>query len=228
MQQADVWDFPTRLFHWLLVAALIFQYVSGEILDDAMQWHFYIGYFTIGLIVFRLLWGFVGHTHSRFSQFIVGPGRVVNYVKGQDSQHYLTHNPLGALSVIAILAIVATQAISGLFIDDDIFFQGPWYAAVDKDTVSLANTIHHTFYKVIIGLAILHIIAIGFYQRVKKQAIVQSMIHGKKPTQKAHAYPTFSRSLVWRFLIVVAISAAIVYLGVEVLSPEPVEEFFGF
>ncbi|MFC3120301.1 cytochrome b/b6 domain-containing protein [Agaribacter flavus] len=223
MHKVIVWDFPTRAFHWLLVAALVFQYISGDILDDAMQWHFYIGYFTLGLLIFRLAWGFVGHVYSRFGMFIRSPQATLSYLKGKDQQVYLTHNPAGALSVVALLTLFLTQAVSGLFMTDDIFLEGPWYAAVDKEVADVASFLHGQVYIVLMALALIHIVAVLYYQFKKKQALVQSMVHGKKESNREGHKPVKFNNL--KALIVIAISILTVYLVVEVLPP-PVDDSF--
>ena len=81
MQKTLIWDLPTRLFHWLLVVSLLAQYATAEWLDNAIQWHFYIGYFTLFLVVFRIMWGVAGTQYAKFSSFVTGPGRVINYLK---------------------------------------------------------------------------------------------------------------------------------------------------
>ncbi|GLR70586.1 cytochrome b/b6 domain-containing protein [Agaribacter marinus] len=223
MHQVIVWDFPTRAFHWLLVMALIFQYVSGDILDDAMQWHFYVGYFTLGLLVFRVVWGVVGHTYSRFTYFVCSPKTVFNYLQGQDTREYLTHNPVGALSTIALLTLFLTQAVSGLFISDDIFYEGPWHSAASDAMIDTANFLHGQMYILLMSIALIHVLAVLFYQFKKKQPLVQSMVHGKKPSVKAGHKPKPLNLLF--ALMVVALSAGALYLIVEVLPP-PVEDSF--
>lgn len=98
MQKTLIWDIPTRLFHWLIVASLLAQYATVEWLENKVQWHFYIGYFTLFLIVFRIIWGFVGTQHAKFSSFITGPRKVFNYIKtlfNRQSEPAIGHNPLG-------------------------------------------------------------------------------------------------------------------------------------
>ena len=81
MQKVLVWDIPTRVFHWLLVSSLLAQYATAEWLENAIQWHFYIGYFTLFLVIFRIIWGFVGTQYARFSSFVTGPRKVIRYMK---------------------------------------------------------------------------------------------------------------------------------------------------
>ncbi|MFP5394108.1 MAG: cytochrome b/b6 domain-containing protein [Gammaproteobacteria bacterium] len=120
-----VWDLPTRLFHWLLVAAVTVAIVTGELGGDWMAVHGKAGLAIVGLVSFRLVWGLVGSTHARFLSFIPTPGRVRSYLTGRWEGH--GHNPVGALSVFALLAALGVQAGTGLFANDDIAFTGPLY-----------------------------------------------------------------------------------------------------
>ena len=129
MQKTLIWDIPTRLFHWLIVASLLAQYATVEWLENKVQWHFYIGYFTLFLIVFRIIWGFVGTQHAKFSSFITGPRKVFNYIKTLfkwQSEPAIGHNPLGGWFVVVMLVLLTIQAVSGLFMTDDIFLDGPY------------------------------------------------------------------------------------------------------
>jgi cytochrome b len=123
-----VWDFPTRLFHWLLVIFVIISFVTGNIGGNAMQYHEWSGFTILTLLLFRLVWGFVGSRESRFMTFIRGPSAVVRYATTllrSDSTRHIGHNPLGGWSIIAMLFALLLQAGTGLFANDDIVTEGP-------------------------------------------------------------------------------------------------------
>lgn len=219
MEKRLIWDFPTRLFHWLLVACILAQYLTAEVFD-AIDWHFKIGYFTLGLILFRLLWGFIGTTYARFSQFLAGPSKVLSYAKtvtAPNSPEYAGHNPMGGWMVIALLALVALQGISGLFINDDIINAGPYYNAVSETTRDIMNTVHHTAFNVLLAAIVLHIAAVIFYTRYKKQLLVPAMLHGKKITNQPGI--TSSRLLLALILVIIVIAA--MYYIIEIAPPAP-------
>lgn len=223
MEKKLIWDMPTRLFHWLLVASIVAQYFTAEVLDNAIQWHFYIGYFTLGLILFRVIWGFVGTTYAKFSQFVHGPKATLNYAKtltNKNSTPHAGHNPMGAWMVLALLSLIALQAVSGLFISDDIFSDGPYFSAVSESTQSTMSFIHHNVFNVIIIAVALHIAAIVFYAVFKKQRLVPAMVHGKKATTA----PGISSSKLLVALVVALLVAGVVYYVVEVAPPEAAEE----
>lgn len=223
-----VWDWPIRLFHWLLVASIIFQFISGDILDDAMQWHFYAGYFCIGLLVFRVLWGIFGTHYARFNQFIRSPFKVFSYLSGQDKQSYLGHNPAGAYSVVVMLTLVLSQAVSGLFMTDDIFSEGPYYAAVSEQWQDFSSFIHHNAINLIWAMIALHIVSILYYQFKKKQKLTQAMITGYKTTETEHKIKNNMGivQLSVRLAVCILTSALLVYLAIEVLPPESVQDFY--
>jgi cytochrome b len=180
-----VWDLPTRLFHWLLVLAVIGLFVTGHVGGNAIAWHFRLGYLVMGLLVFRLVWGFVGGRWSRFASFVHGPGTVVRYLRGgqRPGEHLdVGHNPLGAGSVLALLALLAVQVGTGLISDDEIANQGPLNRYVETDTGLAAMAWHKGYGQwALVALVALHVAAIAYYLLVKKRNLVRPMIDGDKP-----------------------------------------------
>lgn len=174
-----IWDLPTRLFHWLLVVCITGAVVCVNIGGNLMQWHAYFGYAALSLVLFRVLWGFIGPVHSRFITFIPSPQRLIAFLRGKVGSG-LGHNPLGSLSVIALLLVVGIQASTGLFTDDDIAFQGPLAKYVPNATVSLLSSIHAFNSNILFGLIGLHLLAIGYHQWVKRESLILPMIQGDK------------------------------------------------
>ena len=170
-----VWDLPTRVFHWALVVAVAGLITTAQIGGDAMPWHFRFGYTVLTLLLFRLAWGLVGGHWSRFASFIYAPRTILGYVKG--------HNPLGSLSVFAMLGILLLQVGSGLFSDDEIAAAGPLVKHVPGSWVSLATHYHADVGKLILlGLVVLHVGTIFFYRIRKGENLVRPMILGDKET----------------------------------------------
>lgn len=183
-----VWDLPTRLFHWLLVILVAAAVISIKIGGPAaMEWHGRFGHMVFGLIVFRLVWGFVGSTYARFWNFLPTPGGLLAYVSGRWKG--LGHNPLGALSVFALLGLIGFQATSGLFANDDIVFRGPLFHAVSSDTSNWLSGLHRQTEPFIFGLIGLHVAAILFYRLVKKENLVKPMITGTREVAEPDARP---------------------------------------
>jgi len=178
-----VWDLPTRLFHWLLAAAVIGCVVTAKVGGGAMVWHTRLGLCVLALLVFRLAWGFVGGHWSRFARFVYAPGTLLRYLRGEvqpGERLDVGHSPTGALSVFAILAVLMAQVGLGLISDDEIAFVGPLNRYVSTDTGLLATSLHKTWGQwLIIGLAVLHVLAIAVYL-VKRRNLVKPMIDGDK------------------------------------------------
>ena len=186
-----VWDLPTRLFHWGLVACILALVVTGYTGGAAMAWHARIGYAVLTLLLFRLVWGVVGGRWSRFSSFIYSPGSVINYLRGRPHPHHLIgHNPLGAGSVFVMLLFLLAQVATGLVGDDDTVFTGPLNRFV-QSSQGLAATWYHKRVGqwILLGLVLLHISAVLYYLIRRKENLIHPMIHGDKtlPGAAPHA-----------------------------------------
>ncbi len=209
-----IWDLPHRLFHWLLAVSVVAAYITAKIGGELIDWHGRLGIFILGLLVFRIIWGFIGSTHSRFSTFFPTFSRITAYLKGQ--WQGIGHNPLGALSVIALLLAVAVQVGTGLFANDDIAFEGPLFDFIDKDFSDKLTGLHSTTFYVLLGFVVLHIIAVVFYRFVKKTNLVKPMLTGKKEVPRALAetlapeHTTIGFGAV-RFILSLIISSTVVW-----------------
>lgn len=175
LQATRVWDLPTRMFHWTLAAAVLALVVSAKIGGNAMLWHMRLGQLVLGLLVFRLLWGFFGGHWSRFVQFIYAPGTVLRYLRGQPRPGELLdvgHSPMGSFSVFAVLAVLAVQVGTGLVADDEIATVGPLNKLVSTETGLLATSWHKSWGQwIILALAALHVLAVLTYQMRKKDLL---------------------------------------------------------
>jgi cytochrome b len=221
-----VWDLPLRLFHWLLVLSMTASWITAELGFDWMQVHMYLGYGTIGLVVFRVIWGFIGPRHARFANFLSGPSGIWRYAKGLAAGTMIQtagHNPLGGISVIVMLVLVAFQTATGLFATDDIVWSGPYNPAVSGALADRLTSLHHLNFNIILVAVALHIMAIAFYFLVKKQNLVAAMLHGKKLVPEHEA---ISKSEVVKALIVIVISAGLVYWLVSSAPVPPDDNYF--
>lgn len=214
--KAYVWDIPTRLFHWSLAACVIGAFLTAKIGGNLMVWHGRLGLVILGLLAFRIVWGFVGSTYARFASFVRGPGAILAYLRGawQDQGH----NPLGALSVLALLGILGLQAATGLFANDDIAFEGYLAPLVGSELSSQLASIHRLMENALILLVGLHIGAIVFYARVKKHNLVKPMLTGwadGTPEQSARSgRPT-------AFVLAVLIAVAVAWAASGAILPPP-------
>ncbi len=186
-----VWDLPTRLFHWLLAASVVAMIVTAKIGGNAMEWHLRLGHVVLALLLFRLIWGVLGGHWSRFLTFIPSPARLVRYLRGQGSaSDQVGHNPLGALSVIAMLLILGLQVGTGLVSDDEIAFAGSLVRYVSGDTIHWATGWHKGWGQWLLWAMLgLHLAAIAFYTVVQRKRLVPAMLHGDKQLPTAAPLP---------------------------------------
>ncbi|MBI5898925.1 MAG: cytochrome b/b6 domain-containing protein [Rhodocyclales bacterium] len=180
-----VWDLPTRLFHWLLAACVLGSFISAKIGGNAMVWHGRFGLTIVGLLAFRVVWGVAGSTYSRFTQFVRGPAAIQAYLRGE--WHGEGHNPLGALSVLAMLATLLALASTGLFANDDIAFEGPLYALVSKELSDRFVGVHRLIEPLLILLVLAHLAAIAYYVRFRKESLIMPMVTGWKESGEEDA-----------------------------------------
>lgn len=180
---ARIWDAPVRLFHWLLVVLLGFSWWSGK--QHAMEWHRASGYCILGLLIFRIYWGFAGGRTARFAQFVRGPRAALDYVRSLLSGGHVTtpgHNPVGGWSVMVMLAAMTTMVVAGLFsVDVDGLESGPLSDYVTFEHGRLAAAIHGWVFNALLVLVALHLLAILFYFVRMRQNLVGPMITGRKP-----------------------------------------------
>jgi cytochrome b len=171
-----VWDLPTRLVHWLLAALIAFSWWSVK--NHHTDWHIWSGIAILTLLLFRLQWGFVGSSTARFASFVRGPRAVAAVWRGQ--WRGIGHNPLGALSVLALFAAVAIQVGLGLISqDEDGLYAGPLARLVSSDTSDTARDIHEQWFYVVLALIVLHVAAIVYYRMVRGQKLTKPMITGR-------------------------------------------------
>jgi cytochrome b len=216
--KVKVWDLPLRVFHWSLVAAMAVAFITAQIGGNAMIWHGGAGITVVGLVVFRIVWGFVGSTNARFTSFVRGPAAIKAYLRGE--WHGVGHNPIGAYSVLLLLALCAAQAATGLFANDDISYQGYLYPLVGADLSESITGIHKLFEPVMITLVGLHIAAIAFYMRVKKTNLTVPMITGMKEVADSTAEAPRGGGAI-AFVVALVIAATAAYAASGALLPPP-------
>ena len=208
-----VWDVPVRLFHWLLVALVTLSASTGYLGGNLMRWHIWSGCAILGLLIFRLLWGFAGSGTARFANFVRGPRAALGYARGLFSRrpsHTPGHNPLGGWMVLLLLASALLQAASGLFSNDDIATEGPLYHLVSKATSDAITAVHTKNAVVLLALIGLHVAAVLFYLGYKRENLVWPMFTGVKRLP-AQALPPARFAGVPRALALAALAAAALY-----------------
>ena len=219
LRAIHVWDLPVRLFHWSLVALVTLSWASREL--DYMEVHRWSGYAILTLVVFRVGWGFAGTRHARFADFVRTPramrAYMANILAGAKAQH-LGHNPAGGWSVMAILACLLVQAVTGLFVTDEVLFDGPFFRAVSEETAHRLKQLHGINFNILLLLIGLHLAAITFYRFVKREDLVRPMLSGFKWVPIDSPAGDAPRVGSWRAPLVLACAAGIVF-GVLSLAP---------
>ena len=211
--KTTLWDLPTRLIHWALVVALGVAWWSAE--AERYDIHEWTGYSIIVLAVSRILWGFVGSRHSRFSDFLASPKAVLAYLRGQGSPTP-GHNPLGGWSVLALLALLLAQGVSGLFNSDDILFSGPFYYAAPGEFRDAMGVIHEVAFNILLGFVALHILAVCYYQFLRRERVVNAMVAGWAAGKEGLEAPRPA----WIALLIMLLVAGALWLGIE-QAPQP-------
>lgn len=185
-----VWDIWVRLFHWALVAAIGWSFVTDRIGD--LESHYIAGLSVLGLVIFRLLWGVVGSPTARFTSFVKGPGAILAYARhafGRRPSFSFGHNPAGAAMVVVLLLLLLAQAASGLFNSDDILFEGPLYDNASGAVTGFMARWHARFGDIILILILVHVGVVLLYRVVKGENLISAMIFGKarlpRPTAEA-------------------------------------------
>jgi cytochrome b len=204
-----VWDVPVRVGHWLMVLAVGTSWWTAE--TGRMDWHRYAGYSMLALVSFRIYWGFFGSSTARFSQFVRGPRTIVSYLKGRWVA-MPGHNPLGALSVVVLLALLLTQVALGLFaVDVDGIESGPLSAHVSFEVGRAAASWHEDLFDVLLWLIGLHIVAVLYYVLHKKESLIAAMLHGRRagPSDALTGVKSASRL---RFVMGVVLAGIVTWL----------------
>lgn len=215
-----VWDVPVRLFHWVLVGLFAFQFASGKIGGNLMEWHMYAGYGVLALVLFRVMWGFAGSTHARFASFLAGPAACVRFARRlltRSPALHAGHNPLGGWMVLALLVLLAAQASSGLFANDDIATEGPLAALVSKDLSDWFTVIHKSNAYALLVLVVTHIAAVLYHWLGKKENLIGAMFTGVKRLPGEVVQQAASARFVGsgRALVLLAAAIAAVYVIVK-------------
>jgi cytochrome b len=210
-----VWDLPLRLTHWALVLTVAGAWATHYAGTQWFAWHERLGYATLVLVAFRVAWGFVGTRHAQFANFLRGPAAVLEYLRG--GAEPVGHNPLGALSVLAMLAVLLFQASTGLFANDEIANAGPFYGWISQETSNRLTGLHATNSELLLILLGLHVAAVAWYAIVRRRRLVPAMLTGRK--DGVPPGETIASSRVGLAVVIVAMLAVALALAIRA-APE--------
>ena len=180
VKKITVWDMPVRFCHWGIVALIIALYITAK--SGNMEMHALWGKLLLTLIFYRMCWGFIGSETALFEKFLCNPFELWAYLRGKLMAPRYGHNPLGGWSIMAMLAVLAVQAILGLCSRDDVLFEGPIVKYLGEHISNRITHLHKLdFYFVLLPLIALHIGAVLYYYYVKKRDLISPMITGETP-----------------------------------------------
>ena len=211
-----VWDLPTRLFHWLTVVLLAVLYITERL--NWMDWHIWAGYILLVLVIFRLIWGFVGSDTARFSRFIARPREALHHLRRvfhREPDTMVGHNPAGGWMVLLLLALLLVQCLSGIYANNDVANEGRWSEIVPAPISNAISDSHAWVWDVILAAVALHVVAIAAYAAVKRHNLLAPMVTGRKALPETCDYPRMSK--LWVAGLVVVIAAAITVVLAEFL-----------
>ena len=181
MQKIVVWDVPTRLFHWLTMILVIAAYVTWRL--NWMFWHAYAGTAVLALVVFRLLWGFFGSETARFARFLTAPRMAVRqlvHLFRPEPDRWIGHNPAGGWMVVLLLALLLGEALTGIYVDNDVADVGPLTALTPAAVADLITTLHAVLWQALLAAVVVHVVAVAVYWVAKRQNLLLPMITGCK------------------------------------------------
>lgn len=217
-----IWDLPVRIFHWALALGVLGSWITHKL--EAFTWHVWFGYGVLVLTAARIVWGFVGPRHARFASFVRSPPAIARYasslLRAESAPHFAGHNPLGAVMVLAFLALLLLQACAGLFANDDIANTGPLYGYVNDATSDSLARVHKLLAKLIWIAVWLHVTAVLAYALLRRTDLIGPMFTGRKLDAWLTPQDEIAGSQVWRAVLILAVCAALLYCVIAT-APEP-------
>ena len=211
-----IWDLPIRLFHWLLPVLLLTSYIAVK--TDRMALHLLSGYALATLLIFRLVWGFLGSDTARFTRFVKSPlaaMRHASHMFRREPDNVAGHNEAGGLMALVLLALLVLQVSTGLFANDDGENEGPLMKFISKGLSDQLSKVHAVNVKLITVAVGLHILAVLAYAVFKGHDLVRPMINGRKRLPAATPAPRMVHP--GAALAILAVAAGIVYIIARVL-----------
>ncbi len=197
-QRILVWDIPTRIFHWVLALSFAGAFLTAET-ERYRDLHIILGYLMLGLIAFRLLWGFVGSRYARFSSFTFRPAEVIDYLKSllqRSPKHYLGHNPAGAVAIFLLIGLTLLTGITGVLLNFEVGGEA-------------FEEVHEVFANGMLAVVLIHITGVIVSSLLHRENLVRSMVTGYKQGEGDQAIP---RPFAWLGVIMAGVIAAFLFL----------------
>ncbi|HEU0188774.1 MAG TPA: cytochrome b/b6 domain-containing protein [Gallionella sp.] len=192
IQRILIWDAPTRVFHWMQAISFAGAYLTSES-ERNRDIHVAFGYIMLGLLVFRLLWGFLGTRYSRFSSFVFKPGEIIAYLLSlfkAKPKHYLGHNPAGSVAVWLLMSIGLFICVTGVM-------------ALQDNASDAVVKMHGAATKVMLAVILLHLVGVLVSSMLHRENLVLSMITGFKSAEMDEG---IRRSYNWLGVLMLAVA----------------------
>jgi cytochrome b len=202
-----VWDLPTRAFHWLTVVLVAAAYVTWRC--NWMDWHALAGEALLGLLLFRLAWGFVGSETARFARFLASPGAAGRHLARlfqREPDGEIGHNPAGGWMVLLLLALLLGQALTGIVVNNDVADAGPLTDIMPAAVANVLTDLHAWLWDALLAAVALHVVAIALYAAAKGHNLLRPMLTGRKFLPGDRAPPRLASAA--RAVVALAGSAA--------------------
>jgi cytochrome b len=197
-----VWDAPTRVFHWLIVALVAAAYATWRL--NWMVWHGWIGDAVLALLLFRILWGFFGSGTARFSHFLASPSKVAQHLKyalRREPDHQIGHNPAGGWMVTLLLGLLLAETLTGLYVANDIADVGPLTEIAPAWAANAIESAHAILWDALLWAIVLHVLAIGAFAAFKGQNLLRPMVTGTKALPAGVTQPRIASLLLAALLL---------------------------
>jgi cytochrome b len=209
-----VWDAPIRVFHWLIVALVAAAYATWRL--NWMVWHGWVGDAVLALLLFRLLWGFLGGETARFSRFVTSPGMAVRHLKfalRREPDRQAGHNPAGGWMVLLLLALLLAETLTGLFVANDIADVGPLTEVVPASAANAIESAHAILWDVLLAAIVLHVLVIAGFAAIKGQNLLRPMITGTKVLPESIEAPRIASPMRAVLLLLGCVAATAVFVN---------------
>jgi cytochrome b len=217
-ERTPAWDLPVRSAHWLLVLGVCGSWLTHYLGPAWFAWHRRFGYAVLVIVVFRIVWGFAGTRHARFSEFVRGPRGIARWLRA-GAPVVPGHNPLGALSVLAMLLLLLVQALTGLFANDEVSSSGPFYGWVLHETSNRLSGVHRANENWLLALIIVHLAAVAWYELVRGRRLIRAMWTGRGASEDAIAGGSAEGSRIGRAVLIALALGVLLALLVR-LAPQ--------
>jgi cytochrome b len=203
-----VWDIPIRVFHWLIVALVAAAYATWRL--NWMVLHGWVGDAVLTLLLFRVMWGFLGSETARFSRFLTSPQMAVEHLKHafqREPDRQVGHNPAGGWMVLLLLVLLLGETLTGLYVANDIADEGPLTELVPPWAANAIASSHAILWDALLAAIVLHVLAIAGFAVVKRHNLLRPMITGTKLLPVSTAAP-LTGSVVRAGLLLLGCAAA--------------------